>query len=192
ILHLYLSGRIRLKSELSDVASSSPAEFVCQGSGAVKTNHPLMKAALLALSKPGRLSFEELWETIAAQLGLPAERRAEARAELAKMLLHCYSGRALEIHQQPAPFTLTPGSHPVASPYARWKASTGATNLINLAHREVELGDLERLLLQRLDGTRDRIALRNDLLTLSREGIFEITEQGEPVTDPDRTALVLD
>lgn len=79
---------------------------------------------------------------------------------LAANLLHAahLSAGLAELRQDPPPIALPPDERPVASAWARWEAQH-SLRVTNLLHRPVELDEISRFLLLRLDGCTDVPAL---------------------------------
>jgi methyltransferase-like protein len=79
---------------------------------------------------------------------------------------------------------------PIASPLSRYQLSAGAP-IPNLRHCVVELGDLEKLLLQALDGRRGRAELLDHLAQQVADGVLTIHEADQPLRNPDRVRALL-
>jgi methyltransferase-like protein/cyclopropane fatty-acyl-phospholipid synthase-like methyltransferase len=158
-----LTALARPTPEAPDVASAEVVEFRTEEGFSASTNVPPIKAALLALYEewPRCVPFDELWRTVCAKL--PAPPADQARHALAEALLQCWLTNVVEIHVTQAPICLTVGERPVAFPVARFQAKAGARRVCNLRHRTVPLDDVDRKLVQLLDGTRDRAALAREL-----------------------------
>jgi len=85
------------------------------------------------------------------------------RQTLGEMLLRAYAGGIIELHLHPPQFTLQPGERPIASPLVRLQ-SRDSDKVTNLRHHTIQIEDsLGRLLLQLLDGSRDRAMLVDEL-----------------------------
>src|SRR5208337_4788585 len=86
-------------------------------------------------------------------------------------------------HVYVLPFATKVSERPVASPLARLDARDGDV-ITTLHHRSLHLGDaLQRGLVMLMDGTRDRDALRRDLLRLFESGALTLQEDGKLVDD---------
>ena len=109
--------------------------------------------------------FEDLVLAVSETLGAGVD---EVGRSLGMSLLRLYvSSRLIELHATPPAFTVVVSERPVASPLARLQARE-STDVTNLRHEPVRLGDAERVLLAHLDGTRSRdevLALVNDRST---------------------------
>ena len=82
---------------------------------------------------------------------------------LADFALQCYCAGEVEMHFHQAPFAVTAGSRPRASPLARWQANHGNT-VTGLIGNTVALDEPAAVrVLRLLDGTRDRAALLREV-----------------------------
>jgi methyltransferase-like protein/cyclopropane fatty-acyl-phospholipid synthase-like methyltransferase len=147
----------------ADAASEEPVEFRTDEGYSVTTGMPLVKAALLSVfdAWPRAVSFDELWRLVCERLPVPPGE--EARPALAEAMLQCWLTNVVELHVSRPPAAVTVGERPVAFPLARLQAKAGAPRVCNLRHRTVALDDVDRRLVQLLDGTRDIAALRREL-----------------------------
>jgi hypothetical protein len=134
----------------------------------LKTAHPLANALMTSLIEawPRPINFGALLE----------KAGAENVDALREIVLATYSAGLVELHSLPPLFTTTAGERPQASPLARWQARTGP-RLTTLRHTVIEAeGEIERQLVMLLDGTRDRTALKRELMPLTGhtdERVFE-------------------
>jgi methyltransferase-like protein len=172
-----------------EVASDAPEEFRRpEKAGSVTTNNPLVKAALVALyeARPRTLTFDALWERVGAALGgHPGgiAGRDDGRDILAESLLRCFLSDLVELHVGPPRFASSAGERPIASPLARLQAEESG-RVTNLRRRTVELDGLDRLVLGRLDGTRDRPALLETIRGLVASDELSISGEDGPIRDP--------
>lgn len=135
----------------------------------IATSHPLLKAALVCLidTWPLPISFEALWG--AAHKLLLAWKAANPFDSLndysclTKMLFVCYRAGLVELHSWKPQLTPKPGNKPLASPLARLQSVEGDL-ITTLRHDQVWMRqEVNRKLLQLLDGTRDRSMILYDL-----------------------------
>lgn len=193
-----VSSPLRPETTPVDCASHTPAVFLGTEGRSIKTEHPLMKAALLTLSKawPHAVHFHDLLAEARALSGHVAttdekERLHDARG-LAASLLRAYAGTAVEFHLWSPRFVSQPSARPIASPLARLQAREEKT-VVNLRHEDIAVeGSLERQLLRLLDGSRDRAALLGDLFTLVERGNLTGQKDGNPITDFDIARQTID
>jgi methyltransferase-like protein/SAM-dependent methyltransferase len=126
-------------------------------SPALSTRDPLMKSAMILLSKrwPEPISFAELISLLSARRAIAADEEDQ----LANRLLRCYTSSSLiELSTAPPRFTVRISDRPIASPYARLRAAEG-DRVVNMKLETVGLPSAGRLVLQHMDGTNDRAAL---------------------------------
>jgi hypothetical protein len=168
------------------ILSAAPEEFVVPNTPLrLTTTDPLIKALLMALceSWPRSVPVPELWtrvdNALASRPDVPRERSPQGFRET---LLSGFGNGILELHVTEPSFAMDISERPVASPYARRESREG--NLVtNLRHRIVELGPFDRLVVERLDGTRDRADLIDELVAAALDGTFPLHRDGQPVTD---------
>jgi hypothetical protein len=146
----------------------------------------VVKAALRRLFEawPRALSFEELWTAVQGRLG--ATPPEQGRRLLAAMLLECYLSNLVALHVQPPQFVLEVSARPTASPLARVQAASGP-DVSNRRHRLVTLNPLDRIVVQHLDGSRDRGALLDVLMRLAEQKALTVEAAG-----PDEARAILD
>ncbi|MDQ6701277.1 MAG: class I SAM-dependent methyltransferase [Acidobacteriota bacterium] len=143
-------------------------EFHGPFGSALKTAHPLAGALMgwLIEAWPRQIHFKALLDRAGAE-NLDA---------LGEIVLATYSAGLIELHSLAPRFTTAIGERPQASPLARLQARNGST-LTTLRHGIVEIEDeIVRNLIVLLDGTRDRAALKRELLPLTgqiEEAVFE-------------------
>ncbi len=193
---LHLAGNIKPVSEQPDLASETAEEFRSKGGFMIRASHPWLKTALLLLGEawPASPGFEELLAAVRGRLGqtstsLDADR--EVRDFLTGALLQCYEAGLVELHRFPPQFSRTVSDRPLASPVARLQARMESAQITSLMHYSVALGPFERLLLQLLDGSRDRATLLEELVALAGKEVFTIEREGQPLRDPTLLRLAL-
>jgi methyltransferase-like protein/2-polyprenyl-3-methyl-5-hydroxy-6-metoxy-1,4-benzoquinol methylase len=192
---MYLTGTVRPVSPEPDVRSSAVEAFRGERRTA-STNDPLAKAALVYLSRewPRAVSLPALWAEVEASLagadGAARSRLEEGPGLLAGVMLQCWAGGMVEAHVHAPAFVLEVSEGPTASPLARLQAM-GEGLVTNLRHWAVQLCDFDRLVLRRLDGTRDRGAILDSLAMAVREGELSLEQEGGAVQDPARAREML-
>jgi methyltransferase-like protein/cyclopropane fatty-acyl-phospholipid synthase-like methyltransferase len=141
----------------------------------VETADPLLQRTLTILGKswPQAVAFEDLVER--ARLTAGRNRSiAEDRRRLGVVLLRAAAGSLVELHVHPPRPARRPGARPVASPLARLQAGRGDEAVTSLRHNSVRIEDpLAAFLLARLDGSRDRAALCDDVRAFVAAGGLE-------------------
>jgi hypothetical protein len=134
----------------------------------VETDFALGKAALLELGPrwPCSLSFDELQQRAEASLAGEQVNWApdeDSRETLQGFLLNLYAAGVVHFRTYCPPAAAVAGDRPVATPVARWQIQHSHFVTTNL-HQAIEVEDeIGRHLLSRLDGTRDRAALVEEL-----------------------------
>lgn len=128
---------------------------------------------LLSAAAPRAVPFEEVLATV----GSSRERLREA-------LIAAYLDDRVEFHVVSPRMTTSPGPCPIASPWARREAPRGGA-VTTLWHETLDLTDVDRTVLTRLDGTHDveaivagmggpakREAFVASLASLTRSGVL--------------------
>lgn len=88
----------------------------------------------------------------------------------------------MDLHTFETDFKTRIGEHPAASPWARIEAVAGP-RATNLRHRIIELGSFDRLVLRRLDGSRDWHGVLDGLDEAVTSGEFPLHHDGQAITD---------
>jgi methyltransferase-like protein len=163
--------------------SSDPiGEFETADKRRLRTNHPVSRAAMEILidSAPETLSFDRLW---AAATDVAKRASAEISPEqdsqeLATTLLKGFMDNMtlVELRLDAPPLTSTCSERPVASPYARWRASSGDLMVTNRKHQRVEIDEATREVVALLDGTRTLHDLLHRL-TGTRDGSPDLAKK---------------
>ncbi len=181
---LYVESPARYAGSPPDLRAEVVQEFRGPLGARLQTDHPLAKAALwhLGEASPLALRWDELLAGARSRLngvhgvdGVDGAATGDGEAErrLAEILTAAYGAGVVELHVYRPPMVVEASDRPMASRLARFQAGRGEA-VANLLHKNVELKDaLSRRLVQLLDGTRDRAALRDDLARLAEaEGLL--------------------
>ena len=171
-----------------DLGPGKSERFTGKRGAGVETDHPLTKAALLALGRiwPHRLPFQQLLERARALLAprggaSPMADEAEA-GSLCGSLLEMYGAALVEFHLHTPACATEPGAFPTASALARHQIQRHDV-LTNLYHQPVKVeGEMAKTLLLLLDGTRDRSRLAIDMAAA-------VQHHAPPSTQPDLRLL---
>jgi methyltransferase-like protein/ubiquinone/menaquinone biosynthesis C-methylase UbiE len=191
----YFTAHAKPETESPDVAGDSVVKFTTPLGRTLSTNNPLIKALLTALFEiwPRSWSFEELythaWRRVdAAQLPEPLQA-ARDPAPFASIVAQCVISDAIEVHLAPFRFVVQLSERPLASALARAQALSGHV-VCNMRHRGVPLNELDRFILQQLDGTRDRAALKTLLAEAVAAGKVSLSDaQAETIAKAVDAAL---
>lgn len=183
----------RLRPRAAD-RQSPPGEaeaFESAKGTSLSTNNPFLRAAFHHLFEawPGSVPFEALWGAVLARLG--DARPAGANPDLLTMpLLQCFLSGLVEVHLRPPRFVLEVSERPRASPLARLQAQKSA-RVTNLRHYTVGLSDLDRQVLQQLDGGHDRTSLLEGLTGSVADELPTIDGEGQPLPEARPARAVL-
>lgn len=195
----YVGSNARPVEADLDIHATTVVQFRGLDGATLSTDHPVSKAAMLCLDEhwPRDLRFEELLALARERLGVdPAAPREEVETDamvLGANLLRAYgySNSLVELHVYTPDLTLQPGPRPTASIVARLQAMR-SDRVTNLRHERVRLDELDRFLLQHLDGRNDRAALVELLLAGPVQGgQLKVQEGNQPVEDVQRTRGLL-
>jgi methyltransferase-like protein len=181
--HIGLAGRPH--SRRLDVASNNRIE-VAIGRNTVASASPFAKAALQHLIDvyPGTVRIGELREAAIALLDTTAdqslgEEAATSVDDLATIVMEVYLGGAIELSLHPPRVATQISAFPVATPMARLQASAHSA-VVNQLHETIELDQLTRHVLTRLDGQHDVDWLRRDLQRALEKSDIELTPNATP------------
>ena len=198
VMSLYVTALASPVSPVPDLFSHQPEVFEVEKGGRATIDRPFAKTLMVTLFEvwPRAIGFEELWERMRSRLGhdtalMPASDE-ESRELLAAQLLQAYMANFLALQSQPFHFTLKPGVRPVASPLARYQAAKGHSEVTTLRHRVTNVDDFDQIVLQLLDGTRDRDSILADLLELAHAGRLQVQRDGKPLTDRSELRPILE
>lgn len=164
IVNFYIGAPIYPESPTPEISTKETVAFIGPKNSAIKTDNPLIKAALLHLGKiwPQSIHFNKLLD-IARTACDDKEDRQESLKILADMLLRAYAGAVVEFHLLHAQYVVHPSENPIASPLARLQSIDGI-KVTNLRHYTIKIEDpVGHRLLQLLDGSRDREKLSAEL-----------------------------
>lgn len=185
------------REDSDDAATDDVVEFSWRGKR-LSVNDPAVKVALDILGKkwPQTVPFSALLESVRSTLSASdagdarTGENADPGERLGSTLLHCYADQLVDLYVHTPRFSCAPAPRPVASPIARLQARTGARHLTNLRHGMVETTDMDRLVLERLDGTQTTAALLDFLVDLASSGHLEIRTEAGPVREAARIPQV--
>ena len=165
---LHMGTPVRSPEKEARFDDGSAVVFLGPGDVKLTASHPWLKTAFRILGErwPDVLPYPDLEAAVESVVGSPADQDLQY---LREAMLRCYVAGILETHVDPPPACTTPGARPVASPLARLQARAG-TRVTSLRHRVIEIGEADRQILRRLDGSRDRAALASELDVLAARG----------------------
>ena len=156
--------RVASWTEIEHATDGPEVQFRSRTGETLTTRDPVLATALRGLREhwPQSIVFDDLVRAVSSALGADLDQVGRS---LGMSLLRLYlSSRLVELHTTPPAFTSAVSDRPVASPLARLQAIE-ASEVTNLRHETVRLGEAERVLLAHLDGTRTR----DDVLAVVKE-----------------------
>jgi methyltransferase-like protein/protein-L-isoaspartate O-methyltransferase len=197
VLSLFMASHAQPVSDRPNIGGVNVEQFRGGGGATLSTDHPVSKAAMMALASawPSSLSFEDLLKQAYDYLNTDAETRRARRAQDALVLSanllrsYTYSEHLVELHSYQPRFVTKLSAAPVASPWARLQAE-GSESVTNLRHERVEVDALSRFVLRLLDGGHDRASLIQALTRPLLEGQLVFHRNGEPVAAADAAACL--
>jgi hypothetical protein len=165
IVELFVSGNPKPEGETADLSPKVAVTFRSGRDAAATTDLAIGKAALVVLASnwPARISFPELVQLAAQLLGRTPEPKDEE--DLGSMLTATWMAGLIELHGHNPRFAEVVSENPIASPLARLQLRTG-NFASTLLHGTMRFDDEpSRLLVQLLDGTRDRARIAKDMMS---------------------------
>ena len=178
-------------SAVSESADGEATQFRTAAGEQLTTRDHLLITALQELSRewPQPVPFEDLVADVATARGLDP---AQVRSSLGLSLLRLYlSSRLVELQVTPPAFVLDVSARPTASPLARRQADEGF-QVTSLRHETLRVGETERHVLVRLDGTRTVTDLVGELLQKATDGSLQLSRDDCPINDPTAARDVLE
>ncbi|HVA51441.1 MAG TPA: methyltransferase regulatory domain-containing protein [Pirellulales bacterium] len=167
-------------------ASASPEQFRTQDGISFSINDPWLRAAFIGLfnSGPRLLSFQEVCREARRELGDSPLAGLDPSADptlLKQPLLECALKGLVELHVHRWPSIAEVAEKPRASRLARLEAEAGRI-VTNRRHGQVELGEVERQVLLRLDGCHTHADLLQTVSKLVESGELALTAADDGVT----------
>jgi SAM-dependent methyltransferase len=190
VRQFYISSMATPESTAPNLDPSAKETFGSSHGGKVVTAHPLSRALFwhLRQAAPERFSFSRLVEAVEArareQYGFVPAPGQDVSVDIAEFVLSTYSAGLLDLHLSVPPFAVRLSEKPLASPLARWQARRGEV-VATLHHRTLKLGNaIQRGIIALCDGSRDRAALRADLVQVFESGALDwLDGDGKPIRD---------
>jgi methyltransferase-like protein/predicted O-methyltransferase YrrM len=197
ILNMQVASFAKPEAPITHLHSNEAVKFTGPHS-TLSTKEPLVKAAMLHLREqwPMSVPFSELFAKARAKLSpepvvIDTGRATHETLKLAEPLLRCYAIGLAELSMLPCPFTLEVSATPRATPLARYQARQ-SNAVTNLRHEVTRLNDLQRQVLQHLDGQHTREAILEALVHAASSGAFYIHDSGTTVVDKNRLREILE
>jgi methyltransferase-like protein len=178
-------------SEL-DIQAVTVERFRAPNGDSLATDHPVTKAAMLHLSQiwPQAVPFQALLTAAYQRLngsgpaGVDPTRFTQDMQILGANLLKAYgyNDDLVEFHVHPPRFVTQVSDRPIVSPVARLQAKD-TRHVTNLRHESVKLDGLAYHLIPYLDGNWGREGLLQILKEWANEGIIEVRQGDELITE---------
>ena len=189
------------KPESSTPNFEAGAKDIFEGSNGAKltTADPLGRALFwyLVERNPERIPFSRLATEVEAsareKFGFAPKPNQDIEADIAETIWVTHGAGLLELHLYSPPFDVRVSEKPLASPLARCQARQSYV-VSTLHHRSLKLGSpIQRGLISLLDGSRDRSALRRELLEIFESGKLDLLDKdGKPVRDMGAVSKAID
>lgn len=170
------------------------------GAGAkLSTADPVGRALFwyLVEREPERIPFQRLVTEVELrarqQFGFVPTPGQDVPSDIAGFIWATYCAGLLDLHLHVPPYVVNVSDKPIASPLARWQARQSDV-VSTLHHRSLKLGNaIHRGLVTLLDGSRDRTALRADMMQVFESGKLTLLDgDGKPVTDMSIVSKAID
>ena len=155
-----------------DLTDGIAATFLAPDGAGLRLDDSTAKAALVLLAErwPASVGVEPLLRDARRHAGRSGRPTPFERREFAGFLATNHAMGFVDLHTWEPPMATSPGVRPLASALARIEIERG-TRVTSLRHRQVEIDDpVAAAALVRLDGTRDRATLHEDLSRASPVG----------------------
>jgi methyltransferase-like protein/cyclopropane fatty-acyl-phospholipid synthase-like methyltransferase len=185
---LYVASAVKAVSDSPQPRGEGSEGFRTERGTPFSSNHPLAKAALIALATawPEAIGFEALRSEVARLLDAPTDDDA-----LTDLLSSLHTSGVISLHAVPPHCTRAVSEFPRVSPLARQQAAAGVL-VTNQHRRVVKLDDpFVRFLVRHLDGTRNHAGLVRLLDAEVTAGRLDVRTDGQPIREPHRIPAVL-
>jgi SAM-dependent methyltransferase len=186
----YVSTFAKPGSTSANTALDGKETFQNDNGAALTSADPLARTLFRYLldKDPERIPFDRLArdvpERARRQFGISPKPDEDPVAELAEFVWVTYRAGLLDLHVNVPPYVLHVSDKPLASPLARWQARR-SEKVATLHHRTLKLDSpIQRGMLALMDGSRDRAALRADVLQVFATGGLDWPDaDGKPERD---------
>jgi methyltransferase-like protein/SAM-dependent methyltransferase len=182
---LLVAAGMELMDATADLQTVKQEAFKAANGVQFQTSAPLTRAALrvLAAAWPRTVPFGELAAGALRLTGSPDPVASPAaESQLGNDLLQLYAANAIELHSMPSAFVTAVSEKPRASAVARLQAGEGP-RVTNFRHESLRLNDVERKLLDLLDGARDRGRVIDGLSVAVAAGELSLKRGEQPIVD---------
>lgn len=187
-------GLITCKQPFSE---GKPAIFNGPGGTELTVNNPISAALFTAIAAQGKQSrpVAELLEEVRASQAdkFTSADEAAARSDLGRLLIQGYFKKMVDFYVGSPSSPATPGddARPATLPLARWQAEQGQR--VSSPRLEMLAPDpFVTKFIAMCDGTRDRTAIIEAMSEAVAKKEFQLNENNQPVTDPERARFIID
>lgn len=158
-------------AEDDQACQSDVVQFRTASNQVISTNHPAAKSVLSRLweLRPQCIAVPDLLRHVRSDLDCLAPALSLKDADVVALLIRCFLGNSLMLHVHPPHIAGEISDRPRAAPLCRVQARRGQA-VTNQWHRQVQLNELDRQVLLRLDGTHDRQQLSGEIAQLVADG----------------------
>ena len=201
LLGLHVGTMLRPENPNPDLVTTANEKFVLpNNAGSVQVTDPLAKNALVLLAEawPGSRLFDDLVREARTRLsplltgdGPTFDRDVTVLGRMCLQFQMSVVDKLIELRPHGLPVVKVAGDKPQAMAVARYQATLGKA-VANLKHETGNLGEFERNLLLRLDGTRTCAELTEVMFSLLQQGLLHLTVEGQVVTDPVQIRAMLE
>jgi methyltransferase-like protein/2-polyprenyl-3-methyl-5-hydroxy-6-metoxy-1,4-benzoquinol methylase len=173
IEQLYCAAALESKSAILNLSNSQLEVFTHRNGGEIKSDTPIVKAALVALSQawPESVAFSNLARAACIAIGIEfdSDQGAQAKSELMSSFLSYAEANLINFTATPTLCIRAISDYPETSALARYQALR-QEYITSLRHTAVKLESTSRQILALLDGKHSQADLREALMNLHANG----------------------
>jgi len=189
---LHVTSLIALKEEPT---GGKPAVFTSAGGGELTVNEPITAQVFLHVGRLGKASklVDDLVEGVSASM---ADRfkdldPAAVKSDLSRVLLQGYLKKMVDFTIGAPGRRTSSSDNPEALPLARQQAARG----LRISSQRLEMLNSDAFvskLITLCDGSRDRAAIIAGMVAAVEAREFQLNENNQPITDPERAKFVIE
>ena len=175
----------------------NPAVFVGPGGQELRMDQKVGAALFTTVASLGKQSMpvSRLIDEVLAKSSddLAGADETAVRADLGRLLLQGYFKKMVEffVGSTDSPAAAVDDEHPVVLPLARWQAGQGQK--VSSPRLDMLAADpFVTKFITVCDGTRDRTAIIEAMSEAVSNKEFQLNENNQPITDPERARLIID